>query len=125
MWGQHLISLLEITENCCYYPVFYAETRPSVLWTGKTKCGRVLICVDGSGRVNFFKFFFNSYVSQSPVRRTAQSALQSALHVMLLSYYIGIYFMSVNATFAIAARTRKGFAKAEHMSYDRQHFDPA
>ena len=52
-----------------------------------------------SGRGNFF--FFNSYVSRSPVRRTAQSAL----HVMLLSYYIG--FMSVNATFAIAARTRK------------------
>ena len=46
---------------------------------------------------------------QSPVCTTAQSALQSALHVMLLSYYIGIYvyFMSVNATFAVAARTRK------------------
>ena len=28
--------------------VFYAETRPPVLWTGKTKCGRVLICLDGS-----------------------------------------------------------------------------
>ena len=40
---------------------------------------------------------------QSPVRRTTQT--QSALHVMLLSYYIGI--MSVNATFAVAARTRK------------------
>ena len=39
--------------------------------------------MDGSGRVN-------SYVSQSPVRRTAQSALQSALDVMLLSYYIGM-----------------------------------
>ena len=39
--------------------VFYAETRPPVLWTGKTKCGRVLICVDGSGRVkkkNLFLF---------------------------------------------------------------------
>ena len=56
-----------------------------------------------SGRVNLI--FFNSYVSRSPVRRTAQSAL----HVMLLSYYIDMcgYFMSVNATFAVAARTRK------------------
>ena len=25
----------------------YAETYPLVLWTGKTKCGRVFICVDG------------------------------------------------------------------------------
>ena len=24
----------------------YAETRPPVLWTGKTKCGRVFICLD-------------------------------------------------------------------------------
>ena len=40
------------------------------VWTGKKK-----------------KNFFNSYVSRSPVRRTAQSALESALHVMLLSYY--------------------------------------
>ena len=71
------------------------------MWTGAYLCGRV--------NKNCFVFVFNSYVSQSPVRRTAQSALQSALHVMLLSYYIGIYvyFMSVNATFAVAARTRK------------------
>ena len=25
----------------------YAETRPPVLWTGKTHCGRVIICLDG------------------------------------------------------------------------------
>ena len=56
----------------------YADTRPPVLWTGKTDCGRVFICLDGLKH-----FFFNSYVSRSPVRRTAQSAL----HVMLLSYY--------------------------------------
>ena len=76
---------------------------------GRAKQNVVLICVDGSGRVNFFFFFLNSYVSQSPVGRTAQSTLQSALHVMLLSYYIGIYvyFMSVNATLAVAAHTRK------------------
>ena len=60
--------------------VIYAETRPPVLWTG------AYFRVDGSGR--FFFKFFNSYVSRSPVRRTAQSALQSALHVMLLSYII-------------------------------------
>ena len=42
--------------------------------------------MDGSGRVKkYIYIFLNSYVSQSPVRRTAQSALQSALHVMLLS----------------------------------------
>ena len=58
--------------------VSYAETRPPVLWTGKTKCGRVLICLDGqwTGKKNL-----NSYVSCSPIRRTAQSALR----VMLLS----------------------------------------
>ena len=27
-------------------PGIYAETRPIVLWTGKTKCGRVFICLD-------------------------------------------------------------------------------
>ena len=58
------------------------------MWTGGYLCGR-------SRRVFFF---LNSYVSQSPVRGTAQSALQSALYVMLLS---------VNATFAVAARTCK------------------
>ena len=42
---------------------------------------------------------------QSPVRRTAQSAL----HVMnvIVILYRHVYFMSVNATFAVAARTRK------------------
>ena len=45
----------------------------------------VFICLDGTGR-EFFFFFFNSYVSRSPELRTAQSAL----HVMLLSYYIGM-----------------------------------
>ena len=51
-------------------------------------CGRVWT---GKKKKKFFFFFFlkffNSYVSRSPVRRTAQSALQSALHVMLLSLY--------------------------------------
>ena len=51
--------------------------RVKKMWTGAYLCGRVWM-----GKF----FFFNSYVSQSPVRRTAQSAL----HVMLLSYYIGI-----------------------------------
>ena len=99
---------------------------PSTLWTGKRKCGRVLICVDGSGRVNFFFFFLNSYVSRSPVRRTAQIALQSALHVMLLSYYIGIcVFHERQRNICRRRAYSQGFAKAEHMSYDRQHFDPA
>ena len=105
--------------------MFYAETRPPVLWTGKTKCGRVLICLDGSGQVIFF-FFLNSYLSRSPVRRTAQSALQSALHVMLLSYYIGMCVFHERQRDICRQRAySQGFAKAVHMSYDRQHFDPA
>ena len=95
-------------------PGIYAETRPPVLWTGKTKCGRVFICLDGYKK--------NSYVSRSPIRRTAQS--QSALHVMLLPYYIG---MCVFHEHDICHRHAysQGFAKAVHMSNDRQHFDPA
>ena len=60
---------------------------------------------------------------QSPVRTTGQSALQSALHVMLLSYYIGICVFQRDICRRRAYS--QGFAKAEHMSYDRQHFDPA
>ena len=49
--------------NTCYphTAVFYAETRPSVLWTGKTKCGRVLICLDGCGRVKKHCFLILMY----------------------------------------------------------------
>ena len=88
------------------------------MWTG------AYLCVDGSGRVKLKKK--NYYVSQSPVRRTAQSALQSALHVMLLSYYIGICVFHERQRDICRRRVySQGFAKAEHMSYDRQHFDPA
>ena len=45
------IQLLAVADRGAGGAVFYAETRPPVLWTGKTKCGRVLICLDGSGRV--------------------------------------------------------------------------
>ena len=58
------------------------------IWTGACLSGRVkkkLIFLILMGKKK--NFFFNSYVSRSPVRRTAQSALESALHVMLLSYY--------------------------------------
>ena len=76
-----------------------------------------------SRRVNFF--FLNSYVSWSPVRRTAQSALQSALHVMLLSYYIGMcVFHERQRDIRRRRAYLQGFAKAVHMSNDRQHFDP-
>ena len=75
-----------------------------------------------SGRV----FFYNSYVSGSPVCRTAQSALQNALHVMLLSYYIGMCVFHERQRDICRRRAySQGFAKAEHMSNDRQHFDPA
>ena len=89
------------------------------MWTGAYLCGRVW-----TGK--FFIFFLNSYVSQSPVHRTAQSALQSALHVMLLSYYISIcVFHERRRDICHRCAYSQGFAKAEHMSYDRQHFDPA
>ena len=49
-------------------------------------CGRVWTGKKKKKKIFFLKFF----VSRSPVRRTAQNALQSALHVILLSYYIGM-----------------------------------
>ena len=89
--------------------------------------GRVKSNVDGCLFVWTGKFvFFNSYVSRSPVRRTAQSALQSALHVMLLSYYIGMcVFHERQCDICRRRAYSQGFAKAVHMSYDRQNFDHA
>ena len=78
-------------------------------WTGKKKI--ILIFL-----------FLN--VSWSPVCRTAQSAL----HVMLLSYYIALGMCVFHERQCDICRRRaysQGFAKAVHMSYDRQHFDPA
>ena len=99
----------------------YAETRPPILWTGKTKCGRVFICLDGwrTGKKKI-----NSYLLRSPVRRTAQSAL----HVMLLSYYIGMCVFHEHQRDICRCRAySQGFAMrmAVHMSNDMQHFDPA
>ena len=63
-----------------------------------------------------------SYASWSPIGRTAQSAL----HVMLLSYYIGIRVFHERQCDICHRRTySEGCAKAVHMSYDRQHFDTA
>ena len=88
------------------------------MWTGAYLSGRVW-----TGK----KFVFaNSYVLQSPVRRTAQSALQSALHVMLLSYYIGMcVFHERQHDICRRHAYSQGFAKAVHMSNDRHYFDPA
>ena len=78
--------------------VFYAETRPVFLFLRVT----------------------------SPVRRTAQSALQSALHVMILPYYIGMCIFHERQRDICRRRAySQGFAKGVHTSYDRQHFDPA
>ena len=52
-------------------PVHPSCGRVNTLWTGAYLSGR------------FKRFLFNSYVSRSPLRRTAQSAL----HIMLLSYH--------------------------------------
>ena len=66
--------------------------------------------------------FFNSYASRSPVRSTAQSAL----HVMLLSYDIGMCVFHERQRDICRRRAySQGFAKAVHMSYDKHNFDPA
>ena len=82
--------------------------------------GSPVICLDGqwTGKKKKFK----SYVSWSSVLRTAQTALD----VMLLSYYIGIcVFHERQCDICRRRAYSQGFAKAVHMSYDRQHFDPA
>ena len=67
------------------------------------------------------QFFLNSYASRSPERRTAQSAL----HVMLLSYYIGMcVFHERQRDLCHRRAYSQGFAKAVHMSNDRHHFYP-
>ena len=87
------------------------------MWTGAYLCGRVWT----DKKKSFLIFFFNSYVSQSPVRRTAHSAL----HVMLLSYRHICVFHERQRDICRRRAYSQGFAKAEHMSYDRQYFDPA
>ena len=82
--------------------------------------GCLFVWTDG-GRVKK-SFFFNSYLSRSPERRTAQSAL----HVILLSYYIGMCVFHEHQRDICHCRAySQGFAMAVHMSNDRQHFDPA
>ena len=85
------------------------------MWTGAYLCGRVW---PGPKKRSFFKIL----IYQSPVRRTAQSALQSALHVMLLGICV---FHERQRDICRRRAYLQGFVKAEHMSYDRQHFDPA
>ena len=115
-WGRWLTGIN--TPQYFVRAVSYAETRPPVIWTGKTNCGRMGYL---SGQANLKKKNY-SYVSWSPVRRTAQSALD----VMLLSYYIGMCVFHDRQCDICRRRTySQGFAKAVHMSYDRQHFDPA
>ena len=83
------------------YSVFYAEpVHPSY--------GRVKQNVDGCLFVWTGKYIYIFLILMSPVRRTAQSALQSALHVMLLSYYIGMcVFHERERDICSPARTRK------------------
>ena len=76
----------------------------------------------GGGRVK--KKLILIYQSRSPVRRTAQSAL----HVTLLSYYIGMCVFHEHQCDICRCRAySQGFAMrmAVHMSNDMQHFDPA
>ena len=86
----------------------------------KPKVDGCLFVWTGGGRVK--KKNYNSYVSRSPERRTAQNAL----HVMLLSYYIGkCVFHEHQRDICRCCAYSQGFAMAVHMSNDRQHFDPA
>ena len=91
--------------------------HPSYGWVKQNVDGCLFVWT-GEGRVKKI----NSYLSRSPVRRTAQSAL----HVMLLSYYIGMcVFHEHQHGICRCLVCSQGFAKAVHMSNDRQHFDPA
>ena len=102
----------------------------TLTWTSSVLCrpvhpsyGRVKKNVDGClfAWTGVVGFFFNSYLSRSPQRRTAQSAL----HVMLLSYYIGMcVFHERQRDICRRRANSQGFAKAVHMSNDWQHFDP-
>ena len=61
-------------------------------------------------------------VSRSPVRRTGQSAL----NVMLLSYYIGMCVFHERQRDICRRRAySQGFAKDVHMSKNRGNVDPA
>ena len=81
--------------------------------------GRVKQNVDGCLFVWTGK---HSYVLRSPVRRTAQSAF----HVMLLSYYIGMcVFYERQRDICRRRAYSQGFVKVMYMSNDRKHFDPA
>ena len=50
---------------------------------------------------------------------------QSALHVMSLSYRGMCVFHELQRDICRRRAYSQGFAKAVHMSNDRQHFDPA
>ena len=78
---------------CAYFP---RPVHPSGVYLS----GRLKIC--------FCCFLFYSYVSLSPLYRTAQSAL----HVMLLSYYIGMCVFHERQRDICRRRTySQGFAK--------------
>ena len=105
-------------------PVFYSLAY-HVPVGGRHLCrdpsyGQVKHTVDGCLFVWTGIFFF--LILMSPVRRTDQNAL----HVMLLSYCIGMSVFHEHQRDICRCRTySQGFAKAVHMSNDRQHFDPA
>ena len=85
--------------------VFYAETRQPIIRTGKTKCGRVFICLDGCGRVKKKKKIFLILMYHGLQNVGLLRALYTSCYCHTI--YACVYFMSVNATFAVAARTRK------------------
>ena len=101
-------------------PGMYAETRPPVLWTGKPKCGRVFICLD-SGRVNFF---LNSYMYHGLQYVGLLRALYTSCYCHDKHVCIS-WASTVERNICRRRAYSQGFAKAVHMSDNRQNFDPA
>ena len=105
------------TAVACYQCLMQRPVHPSY-GREKQNVDGCLFAWTGGGRAK--KIY--SYASWSPIRRTAQSAL----HIMLLSYYIGIRVFHERQCDICRRHTySEGCAKAVHMSYDRQHFDTA
>ena len=98
------------TLSCGSPAVFYAETRPPVLWTGKTKCGRVLICVDGSGRVK--KILMYHSLQYIGLLRALYRALYTSCYCHILYRHMCISWASTRhlPSPRVFARFREGRA---------------
>ena len=128
---------MEATTGCTFTPCVgsFASSSirhlcrdpPPVLWTGKTKCGRVFICLGRVficlGRVWTGKFFLKFLCITHCLQNVG---LLRALYTSCYCHYIGICVFHEHQRDICRRRAySQGFAKAVHMSNDRQHFEPA